>query len=304
MSDVWEITVHDQEYPPSLRDLGQLAPERLWLSGLREIPSRERRSMSEALMKTTSVGVVGSRRGSSYGEQVAGDLGYGCARSGVTVVSGLAVGIDAAAHWGAIDAQGPTIAVLGCGVDFVYPKANRPLRDRILSTGLLISEYPLGSRPLAFHFPKRNRIISALSDALVVVEGERKSGAMITAAASLEIGKQVLAVPGSIYSPLSRGTHELIRDGAAPVQSVEDVLEVLGVAWPEADMPLFSRATTPPLAGLEATVMQAMEWTTVTLDELLDRLDEETSVIVAALSRLELSGWVRREVGSKYFRLR
>lgn len=304
MSDIWEITVHDQEYPPCLRDLGPLAPERLWLSGLSEVPSRERRSLSEALMKTTSVGVVGSRKGSSYGEQVSGDLGYGCARSGVTVVSGLAVGIDAAAHWGAIDAPGPTIAVLGCGVDYVYPKANRPLRDRILSTGLLISEYPLGAKPLAYHFPKRNRIISALSDALVVVEGERKSGAMITAAASLEIGRPVLAVPGSIYSPLSRGTHELLRDGAIPAQSVEDVLEVLGVAGPEADMTLFSGAPTPPLAGLEATVMQAMEWTTVTLDELFDRMDEEPSAIVAALSRLELSGWVRREVGAKYFRLK
>lgn len=170
-----------------------------------------------------AVGIVGARKCSPYGIRTAESLGFQLAKLGLLVVSGLARGVDTAAVQGALQAGGPAAAVLGCGLDVVYPPENRALYEDVAENGLLLSEYPPGTRPLAHHFPVRNRIISGLSLGVVVVEGRAASGALITARHALEQGRDVFAVPGNIDSPMSVGPNRLLRDGAIPLLSGEDV---------------------------------------------------------------------------------
>src|ERR1700681_5044671 len=185
------------------------------------------------------VAVVGSRRPSPYGEAVAEQLAADLARAGVIVVSGLALGIDAAAHRGALAGGGVTIAVMGTGVDLIYPTAHSQLAEEILAAGgALVSQFPDGTTPRRHNFPARNWTIALLSDVVVVVEAAGGSGALITADAALDLHKEVMAVPGSVFSPLSVGTHGLIRDGAALVQNARDVLAELGVGQEVLDDPL------------------------------------------------------------------
>lgn len=175
-----------------------------------------------------AVAIVGTRRASLYGRMHAERLAFALAQSGFTVVSGLARGIDAAAHEGALKGEGRTLAVLGNGLASVYPVENRDLGERVSRNGALISELPLDAAPVAANFPPRNRIIAALSLGVVVVEGSRRSGALITARFASEMGKEVFAVPGDIGRPQTRGTHQLIRDGAKLVETIEDIIEELG----------------------------------------------------------------------------
>src|SRR5205807_1131139 len=185
------------------------------------------------------VAVVGSRRPTPYGEAVAERLGADLAATGVVVVSGLARGIDAAAHRGALDSDGVTVAVLGTGVDIVYPAENAALAAEIIERGgALVSEFADGTPPRRGHFPRRNWTMAALSDAVVVVEAAEGSGALITAEAALALNKEVMAVPGSIFSPLSVGSHQLLRDGAGLVQNARDVLGALGRIQEVLDDPL------------------------------------------------------------------
>src|SRR6202048_368419 len=185
------------------------------------------------------VAIVGSRRPSPYGEAVAEQLAADLARAGIIVVSGLALGCDAAAHRGALLAGGITLAVMGTGVDLIYPTANARLAEDILAGGgALVSQFPNGTSPRRHNFPARNVTIAALSDAVVVVEAAQGSGALITAEAALDLHKEVMAVPGSIFSPLSVGAHALIRDGAGLVQNARDVLAVLGLVNEVLDDPL------------------------------------------------------------------
>src|ERR1700736_2507671 len=194
------------------------------------------------------VAIVGSRRPSPYGEAVAEQLAADLARAGVVVISGLALGIDAAAHRGALVGGGVTVAVMGTGVDIVYPAAHSRLAEEILAAGgALVSQFPDGTTPRRHNFPARNLTIAALSDAVVVVEAVQGSGALITAEAALDLHKEVMAVPGSIFSPLSVGTHGLIRDGAGLVQNARDVLAVLGLVNEVLDDPL----STPGRLGFE-----------------------------------------------------
>ena len=204
------------EYPPLLAEIPD-PPGCLWTRGNRAIMSR------------VAVAVVGARAASRDGLAMAGQLGADLARAGVVVVSGLARGVDAAAHAGALDAGGTTIAVLGTGIDLVYPPQNRELQDRIAAAGLVVTEFPPGSPPEPFHFPRRNRIISGLSKAVVIVEAREKSGSLITARMAADQGREVMAVPGPSLYGQNKGSHALLRDGAKLVESAVDILEELGM---------------------------------------------------------------------------
>ncbi len=237
------------------------------------------------------VALVGARACSMYGSDVATMLARELARAGVLVVSGLARGIDAAAHRGALGA-GRTAAVLGCGVDRDYPRAHASLAAEIAATGLIVSEYAPGVEPAPWRFPARNRIVAGLCDATVVVEARLRSGALITADLALEEGREVLAVPGEITSHLSAGTNALLRLGATPVTSPADVLEAIGVesvASPELPAVSLGAAT----ESVRALVADAA----VTFDELVRGTGLAAAVVSASLAELELLGLVRESDG-------
>lgn len=247
------------ELAPLLVGVSQ-APSHLWVRG--------------NLPKIPGVAIVGTRRCTEYGRSIARNLGHAVASAGWPVISGLARGIDAAAHHGTLDGGGDGFAVLGCGVDVVYPADNRSLAERLLSSGGLISEYPPGTPPAPFRFPARNRIIAGLSGVVVVVEAAVTGGALITARLALDQGKDVLAVPGDINRPTSEGCNLLIRDGAYPVLSSEDLIECLErILGPSprsaAPMPLQSGGT---------------------LDEALEQSDRPIGSVLADVVRAELAG--------------
>lgn len=213
------IAYSDERYPPLLRQITD-PPPILYLAGCPD------------LLQTDMIAVVGSRAASTYGRRIAYSLARTLSHS-LTIVSGLALGIDTEAHTGTLSENGRTIAVLGCGLDVVYPYQNRRLYERIRETGLLVSEYPLGTTPEGFRFPARNRIIAGLSLGVLVVEAARKSGSLITAQLALDSGREVFAVPGQVDSIKSEGTHWLLKQGAKLVQSADDVLEefqIMGIS--------------------------------------------------------------------------
>jgi DNA processing protein len=243
------------------------------------------------------VAIVGSRRPSPYGEAVAEQLGADLARAGVIVISGLALGIDAAAHRGALLGGGVTIAVMGTGVDVVYPAAHGKLADDILAAGgALISQFPDGTTPRRHNFPARNWTMAALSDVVVVVEAAEGSGALITAEAALGLNKEVMAVPGSVFSPLSVGTHALIRDGAGVVQNARDVMAALGVTQEVLDDPLL-----PPKGlgvalspGRDGILSHLSDVLALSAAEIARKLQLPVAEVLGRLTALELDGAVRR----------
>jgi DNA processing protein len=243
------------------------------------------------------VAIVGTRRATEYGRRMAFDLAFDLAARDWTVVSGLARGIDTAAHRGALAAQGRTIAVLGCGIDHVYPVRNRGLREEIARSGLLVSEYEPTEPPLKFHFPKRNRIIAALARAVVVVQAGDRSGALITAGMALELGREVLAVPGPVDQAGSRGVHRLLRDGAGLAESAADVLDALShqTRW---DDPA-SGGNGPARNPLEELLGAGP----VGVDQLARATGRPVSETLARLGRLELSGVVRSLPGQRFERV-
>lgn len=210
ISKIKTITIGDEAYPESLKHIyGK--PQTLYVLG------------NEKLLNAHSIAIIGCRKASSYGLKNAYKFGYELAKKGICVISGLARGIDTYAHKGALAAKGTTIAVLGCGLDVVYPPENMDLYKQIvMSGGAIITEYPLGSRPEKHHFPARNRIISGLSDGVLVVEAKKRSGTLITVEHALDQGKNVYAIPGNITSENSYGTNELIKEGAIPITKIED----------------------------------------------------------------------------------
>ncbi|MEN8198586.1 MAG: DNA-processing protein DprA [Thermodesulfobacteriota bacterium] len=212
------ISFSDERYPQLLREIADPPPV-LYAQGRME------------LLPSSCVAMVGSRAATSYGKRSAFTLASDLAARGATVVSGLALGIDGEAHSGALSVKGNTIGVLGCGLDVVYPRQNGALYERIRQRGLLLSEYPLGTRPDGFRFPARNRIISGISGGVVVVEAAKKSGSLITAEMAMDDGRDVFAVPGQIDSFKSNGTHWLLQQGAKLVQSAEDILVELEGSW-------------------------------------------------------------------------
>ncbi len=245
--------------------------------------------------------VVGSRRASSSLLRFTRELCNDLAGRGLTIVSGLARGIDSAAHQGALAAKGKTIAVLGCGIDHVYPAENRSLFEQISEQGMIISEYPPGALPLAHHFPARNRIISGLSRGALIVEASEKSGSLITAEFALEQGREVFAVPGSVVSSNSRGVNHLIREGAHLVSESRDILEVL---WPEkakmvADRK--SRELPSNLSSQELTILRFLNEQPFSLDEIVQKSGLTPSEVSATLLHLELAGLVSRLPGMQFF---
>jgi len=250
------------------------------------------------------VAIVGSRRPSPYGEAVAEQLAADLARAGVVVVSGLALGCDAAAHRGALVGGGVTIAVMGTGVDIVYPAAHFRLAEEIVAAGgALVSQFPNGTSPRRQNFPARNVTLAALSDVVVVVEAAQGSGALITAEAALDLHKEVMAVPGSIFSPLSVGTHALIRDGAGLVQNARDVLAALGVGREVLDDPLGapSRLGFGLPAERDGILLHLSDVLAVSTAELARKLHLPVAEVLGRLTSLELDGAVRRH-GAGYVR--
>ncbi len=244
-----------------------------------------------------AVAIVGSRAATPYALDVARRLAAELARRGIVVASGLARGADSAAHRGALDAAGRTIAVLGSGLDQVYPAEHQELADIITETGLVISELGPGAHPLPEHFPLRNRIISGISLAVVVVEASEKSGSLITARCAMEQGRDVMAVPGSILTGRNRGSHSLLKDGARMVETADDILDELG--WPGARLepaPVREGPRDPVLARLEPGEGSS-------LDELVEATGILPSRLLTRLMELELDGRVRRD-GGRFFRLR
>jgi DNA processing protein len=253
-----------------------------------------------------AVAIVGSRRATLYGRQVAEKLGASLARAGITVISGLARGIDVCAHRGALAAGGRTIAVLATGLANIYPPEHVELADQVAASGCVVSEAPLTRGPLAGVFPQRNRIISGLSRGVVIVEAGRKSGALHTARHALEQGREVFAVPGRIDSPESAGCHDLIRDGVTLLRSVEDILEGLGpLPQPVAHAPdqtvLTPRELT--LNDQERLVLQAVSTEPTLQDDVLSQLEIPTPQVLATLTVLEMKRLIRRLPGGRVVRV-
>lgn len=257
-----------------------------------------------SLLSLPAVALIGSRAASEYGCRIARQLAAELAGQGVAVVSGAAYGIDASAHQGALQAGGPTIAVLGCGLDIAYPKTHASLLADIAATGLLVSEYPLGTQPDGFRFPARNRLISGLSAGVVVVEATEKSGSLITATLALDQGREVFAVPGRVDSPKSAGCHSLIRQGAQLARHAEDILESLG--WGQA-MPAVSgsgrrAATTTELSADEQQLWAVLDVYPQDIDTLGRRSGLSVTALHGLLLHLELRGLIRQMPGQLYER--
>ena len=258
----------DPAFPPLLRAIHD-PPIGLFVRGSAEVE----------LLSRPAVAVVGARACSAYGAQVARSLSCELAVAGLVVVSGLARGIDGAAHRGALESDGPTVAVLGCGIDRDYPASHRELARGVARTGLIVSEYAPGVEPAPWRFPARNRVIAGLAGATVVVEARERSGALITADLALEEGREVFAVPGEITSSLSRGTNALLRSGATPLTAAADVLEHFGLEAETA--PAGARDADGILAHLPATA-----------DELARLTELDPGGLAARLAELELAGAV------------
>ena len=274
---------HSDAYPAALRDLHD-PPHVLYATDL----SRVLEGAGPA------AAVIGSRRPSEYGRSIAHDLGRGLGAAGVTVVSGLALGIDAIAHAGCLDGGGRTVAVLACGVDVPYPRTNRALYERIVRSGAVVSELPPGARPQRHLFPARNRIMAALGHLTVVVEAAERSGTLITAEFAADIGRQIAAVPGRVTSAAAAGTNALIRDGAALVTGPQDVLDLLyGVGARSVPAP------DPPLDDIDRALLEAVA-RGEGLDAMSAALGLGAGPLRAGLARLERRGLVRRAVSGGY----
>ncbi|HKY07318.1 MAG TPA: DNA-processing protein DprA [Candidatus Binatia bacterium] len=248
-----------------------------------------------------AIAIVGSRSASDYGRRVARDLARGLAEFGFTVVSGMARGIDGAAHESALKTGGRTIAVLGSGVERPYPPEHEGLYRRIADNGAVVSEFPIGTRPMAFNFPARNRLISGFSLGVVVVEATEKSGSLITAALALEQGREVFAVPGQAGASRSRGAHQLIRQGAKLVESVNDILEEIAPQLVRSGRHDPEPRTLPPNASAEARkVFALLQDNPLQVDQVIERSGFPAAQVLTILLDLELQGFVRQSPGKSY----
>ncbi len=287
LDPICRIPLSDPRYPALLAAIHD-PPPILWIRGC------------QARLSSVMVAIVGSRSASPYGLEVAFRLAAELAGRGVTIVSGLARGIDSAAHRGALEGGGGTVAVFGCGVDVIYPREHARLAAQICEGGTLLTEFPPGTPPRAGHFPQRNRIISGLSRAVVIVEAAQKSGSLITARMALDQGRDVLAVPGNILSGRNSGAHALLRDGARLVESAEDVLDEIrmGAAVPGAP------GSSPWLPASEDPILHGMiPGEPYDLDQLAALSGMNRVALLPRLLELEIGGAVQRADGGRFVRL-
>lgn len=294
------LTIDQPAYPPRLRELAD-PPSGLFLHGDPE------------LLQLPQLAMVGSRHPSRGGEQTALAFAEALAAAGLVISSGLAAGIDAAAHRGALQAGGLTIAVAGTGLDRVYPASNRVLAHEIAAQGLLVSEFPLGTPPKAGNFPRRNRILAGLALGTLVVEAALKSGSLITARLAAESGREVFAIPGSIHNPLARGCHRLIRDGAKLVEVADDILEelapLLGAPLPAKTMATATDSSRTEQDDIELldpqhqAVLEALGFDPATTDQVVQRTGFPANEVSSILLLLELRGHVSSSAGGQFTRL-
>ena len=283
------VSIYDEDYPELLRHIYE-APVILYYKGT--LPREDQ----------LSVAMVGTRHSTAYGRMVAEDLAKDLARHGVWVISGMARGIDACCHQGALDGNGKTIAVLGSGLDVIYPKENTDLYYNIVENGCVISEFPLGTTPLPRNFPVRNRIISGLAQGVVVVEAAEKSGTLITVDYGMEQGKTIFAVPGPITSKQSKTPHRLIREGAKLVSCAEDVIEEFSYLFPEVKAtPVINGKENAGLA-LSETEEKILEMTTVAMhfENILVETGLEAKALSSLLFFLEMKGYIKQLPGQYY----
>lgn len=276
------LTLEDDAFPELLREIPD-PPILLYVRG------------DLSLLKSPQLAVVGSRHASRQGLQIAEDFGQHLSQVGLCITSGLAHGIDAAAHRGGLRGQGQTLAVVGTGLDRIYPAANQNLARQIAEQGAIVSEYPLGTKPLAQNFPKRNRLISGMATGCLVVEAALKSGSLITARQAMEQGREVFAVPGSINNSLAKGCHQLIKQGAKLVESAQDVLEelapLINFSW-QHDKRLPEHSASGAVESPEHPLLAIMEYEPISLDELVVMTKMAASEIQAQMMMLELNGQV------------
>jgi len=287
------LTLADDGYPPALLEIPD-PPLMLYAKG------------RPALLSAPALAVVGSRNATVQGIANADQFSQALSQAGLTIISGLALGIDAAAHQGGLRGAGSTVAVIGTGADIVYPARNRNLAHRIADAGCIVSEYPLGMPAIAANFPRRNRIISGLARGVLVIEAALQSGSLITARMAAEQGREVFAIPGSIHSPLSKGCHLLIRQGAKLVESAQDILEELRDFTPAAaaaGTPGPAPASANPKDPLTSRLLTAMGFDPVHVDLLAQRSGFDITIISTQLLTLELDGLVERLPDGAYRRL-
>ena len=280
------LTLADEHYPAALLEITD-PPPLLYIKG------------EPRLLARPALAIVGSRNATAQGTENARAFARELSDAGLSIVSGLALGIDAAAHRGGLEGASSSLAVVGTGLDVVYPARNRELAHALAATGALVSEFPLGTAPLAMNFPRRNRLIAGLARGCLVVEAAVKSGSLITARYALEQGREVFAIPGSIHATLSKGCHQLIKQGAKLVESSADVLEELGLASAPAQ-----RAAPREAPAEFREVLEALGFDPLDLDTLCARLGLTPETASAMLLTLELDGVVSRLPGGKFQRLR
>ena len=276
------MTLADEDYPKNLLEIAD-PPAVLYCKGRR------------SLLNQPGLGVVGSRNATPQGLRDAEAFAHALSDAGLTIISGLALGIDAAAHRGGLAGAGSSIAIIGTGLDRIYPARNKALAHQLAETGLVVSEFALGTPPLPGHFPRRNRLISGVSRGVLVVEAAPDSGSLITARVATEQGRDVFAIPGSIHSPLARGCHALIKQGAKLVESAADILDEL--AW--------QQRLTPPVLPERTTdpVLEALDGAPCTLDGLAQTTGLTLEALSAKLLTLELDGRIASLPGGRYQKL-
>ncbi len=283
------FTWHDSQYPPRLKEIYDPPPV-LFVRG--EILSEDERS----------VAVVGTRKATVYGREAASALAGDLARNSVTIISGLARGIDGVAHRAALDAGGRTIAVLACGLDIIYPREHKGLSEQIAQHGALVSEYPLGRRPDARNFPRRNRIMSGMALGALVIEAGAASGALWTVRHALEQNREVFCVPGSVFSPVSQGTNRLIQEGAKLVMDYKDVLEELNLTTVAHQIEL---PAVPQHHGeTETPIIEKLSHEPVHIDDLARQLGLPIATVSSTLAMMEIKGQVKQVGGMHYIRVR
>jgi len=288
------LTPADAGYPPRLMNVPD-PPPALFVDG----------TLPEALLETPAVAVVGSRKASPSGLDAARRLGRALGERGVCVISGLALGIDAAAHEGVLEAGGATVGVLGCGIDVVYPRSNHRLFERVRESGALVSEYHLGEAPLAWRFPARNRIIAGLCGSVVVVEAAEKSGALITARHALDAGGDVWAVPGPLGLAECRGSNKLLADGAGCIWDVAEFVEAIAPVPAGGIVPLEKPLDVSLPAGLapgEAAALAGVGFEPTEVDAVAGRSGLKMQELLSALGLLELKGYIHRDGSGAFVR--